>query len=107
MPCVEVNQSIGSFTIPPCHAIDDARPYEGYSRFSHYRLLETSFHKPICHVRVNLDGHETVRECQIAIEAWLKAAHPINLQISIKNLYIASQPGYASSTCSIVAMNIF
>ncbi len=63
MPGVEVNQPIGSFTIPPCHAIDDARPDEGYSRFPHYSLLETGFHKPICHARANLDGHETVREC--------------------------------------------
>jgi hypothetical protein len=62
MPGVEVNQPIGSFTIPPGHSIDDAGPDEGYSRVLDYSLLETGFCKPICHVRASLLNQETVRE---------------------------------------------
>jgi hypothetical protein len=36
--------------------------------------------------RANLDGNETVRECQIAIDARHKTVHPVNLQISVRFL---------------------
>lgn len=86
MAGIEVSKPIGTFAVPPCHAIDDTRPDEGDSRVFHHSLTETGTHDLICHTRSNLDWHHTVRECQITIDARIKAANSINQQVGFKGM---------------------
>jgi hypothetical protein len=90
MAGIKMDKPIGSFAVPPGHAVDDARPDEGYSRLSDHSLPKTGTHNAIRYAGANLNGHKAVGEGQIAIESRLKTDDVVGQQIALKGV---SSPG--------------